>query len=226
MNRDVQDTTLALVGGTVLAVGISDVHLRYVKPGMQWLLIVAGALLLVIGLRDVSRRREGEPEHPAPRTAWLLMLPVLVMALVTPGALGSFSADRSPSRPPPLTDGFPALRADRDGAVDLSLSSFTARVAYAQNSLAGRRVRLVGFVSPQDQGWAITRVQLSCCAADGRPIRVRALGDRAQAAPERDTWVEVVGTAGALQGGDGGEVTAGLEIEQMTAVDAPARPYE
>lgn len=232
MSTDVQDNLLALVGGTVLAVGVTDVHLRYVKPGMQWLLIVAGAILLLVGLRDVARTEkkvvhdEAHGGHGAPATAWLLLLPVLVMALVTPQALGSFSADRAPSRPEPLTDGFPALPADVDGAVDLTLGAFTSRVAYAPTTLDGRTVRMIGFVSPQPTGWSLTRLQISCCAADSRPVRVRAEGPMAAAVPARDSWVQVVGTAAPLQDGTGGEVTAGLVIDQIVPVKAPAEQYE
>lgn len=195
MNRDVQDTVLALLGATVLAVALTDVHLRYVKPSMQPLLVVAGVLLLAVGLFDASREREPaagdeaapadalhaeahaeahdgahEGEHAAPRTSWLLVLPVLVLVLVTPGALGSFSADRAPSRPPAEVSGFPELGPDRDGAVDLSLTSFTSRVAYAPETLEGRRVRVSGFVSPRRR--AAGRSHGSGCPA-ARPTAAR-----------------------------------------------------
>ena len=228
MNRDVQDSVLALVGGTVLAVGLTDIHLRYVRPGMQVPLIVAGGLMLLVGLVDASRDRTpkvvdpgevgGEADHHAapdehgpPRTAWLLVLPVLVMMLITPGALGSFTADRQPSRPPDRsTVSFPPLPADSNGAVDLSLSSFTVRVAYSPETLAGRNARLVGFVSTQDDGWSVTRIGVSCCAADGVPVRVRVTGPAAGNPPPLDSWVEVVGTAGDLAPSPDGSSTAAL----------------
>ena len=244
MNRDVQDTLLALLGATVLAIGITDVHLRYVKPSMQPLLIAAGAILLLVGLWDASRdRAEGTPataadaatdedsagahvhhaDH-APRSAWLLLLPVLVLSLVTPAALGSFSADRAPSRPPARVAAYPELPADRDGAVDLSLASYTARVAYDEQSLEDRRIRLSGFVSRQGDTWSVTRIGLSCRAADGVPVRVRVVGGAG--APPVDSWVEVTGTAAPLQSDGDGSTTAGVVADDVRSIPAPANPYQ
>lgn len=255
MNRDVQDSVLALVGGTVLAVGLTDIHLRYVRPGMQVPLVIAGALMLLVGLIDASRDRTPQPskvsagpasdreidpgevggeadhhaapdEHGPPRTAWLLILPVVVMMLITPGALGAFTADRLPSRPPDRSSvSFPPLPADSNGAVDLSLSSFTVRVAYSPETLAGRTARLVGFVSTQEDGWSVTRIGLSCCAADGVPVRVRVTGPAATSPPPVDSWVEVTGTAGDLASSPDGSSTAALLVDRVTPVSAPANPY-
>lgn len=55
---------------------------------------------------------------------------------------------------------------------------------------------------------------------------MRATGELAERVPPRDAWVEVVGTAGALEDGDDGSVTAGLRVEELRQVPEPANPYE
>jgi uncharacterized repeat protein (TIGR03943 family) len=63
VNREGQDTLLLFVGVMVLQVGISDLHLRYVKPQMQPVLIVAGVILTALAVVSIVRwqRRGKDP---------------------------------------------------------------------------------------------------------------------------------------------------------------------
>ncbi|MEU6369667.1 TIGR03943 family protein [Streptomyces sp. NPDC046931] len=75
MNRQAQAAVLFLVGGAMLHAGTTSLYLRYVKAGLQPLLLAAGAVLIVAALatvwyelrrpRPVPRPRDGgEPHDP------------------------------------------------------------------------------------------------------------------------------------------------------------------
>jgi uncharacterized repeat protein (TIGR03943 family) len=252
MNREGQDTLLLFVGVMVLQVGITDLHLRYVKPQMQPLLLAAGAVLTVLAVVSIvrSQRAGREPvtaspsEHVAPasdgdgpdhgsghghshghlpRTAWLLALPLLVLTLVTPPSLGAYAAARGSTTTVQAPSGaLPGLPPAVDGAVGLTLTDFATRAVYAPDSLAGSRVRLTGFVLPEEDGWTLARIALSCCAADGRPVRVRAGG---APAPAADSWVQLEGRFDGVEG-EGSERVPVLAVERVQPVEPPVQQYE
>lgn len=262
MNREAQDTLLLFVGVMVLQVGISDLHLRYVKPAMQVPLVVAGAVLTVLAVVSIvrSQRRarptvatpspsehvpggglaadhhhegehapDGAGEHGhdhahMPRTAWLLALPLLVLTLVTPPSLGAYAAARGTQASIDAPDdALPPLPGEVRGAVPLTMTEYVTRSLYAPESLSGQRLRLTGFAIPQDDGgWAVGRVALSCCAADGRAIQVRVEGSPA---PPTDAWVEVEGRfTDPVE--DGSRRTARLDATAVTPVEPPEQQYE
>jgi uncharacterized repeat protein (TIGR03943 family) len=238
------------LGVLAIRLALSDAYLAYVKPGLKPFLILAGLVLVGLGgavLLDWRRLGEGhgdgdtdgESERhsynhghgrgPAPAVAWLLVLPVLAIALIAPAPLGAFAARRQPANvfvPPAAA--LPPLPAPTGGAVDLTLSEFGLRAIYdAQRSLAGVPVRLVGFAAPDPQGdgYLLVRFVLTCCAADGRPVRVAIRGAEPPY-PKADTWIEVIGTW--RPGPTGGESGRPPELvaQQVRPVPAPERPYE
>lgn len=235
MNKEAQNNLLLFVGTMILQVGWSDLHLRYVKAVMQPYLIASGLVLMAIGAAGLIRQYrasrpgkeaaiEGGHEHRQPGTAWLLALPLLVLILVTPPSLGAFAASREATRIEEPTVRLPELPAAQNGAVDLGLTDYYTRVSYAPESLAGTRVRLTGFVTAGDADWYVTRIRLSCCAADGRPVKV--LTDGA-AAPPSDSWVEVIGTMGAPRSPAGSRTPVPvIEVESVLAIQAPRVTYE
>lgn len=240
MNREAAGSLLLFVGLMVLQVGVTDLHLRYVKPEMQPLLLVAGMVLAGLGARGLLvLRREaahaGEApagdehgHHHQPRTAWLLVLPLVVLALVAPPSLGAFAASRSgPTVIDEPSQALPPLAAPTDGAVTLGLGEYYTRAMYDAESLSGATVRLTGFVVPLRDRWTITRMKLSCCAADGRPLKVVAAGDAARQAPPTDAWVEVIGTLSPPQevrGVDGPQIA--IEVDRVRPVPEPTQTYE
>lgn len=227
MNRQAQSFLLAFLGAFVVRLGWTDEHLLYVRGWTRWPLIGAGLVLLALaaGL-VVAQLRDSGPggagtEQPAPRTAWLLFVPLLVVMLVSPPALGSYYAERSASttyRDPgtaaselrPLPEGDP---------VRLAVTDFFVRARYDEGrSLAGRRLELTGFVSRDDRDrWYVTRFAIACCAADAVAVRVRV--DGSATAPDRDSWVRVVGTWV-------DERSPVIAAESVEAVAMPRNPYE
>lgn len=135
--------------------------------------------------------------HGAPGVAWLLVMPAVVLALVAPPALGSFTVARqtTPAEVPagPVAD---SLGPDDEGQDyrTLPLVQYRWRALHEDVSpLEGRQVRLTGFVVPREGGgWYVARIRISCCAADAVGVTVVVDGPQGDLAP--DQWVEVVGT--------------------------------
>lgn len=234
MNRQAQAVILFLFGGAVLKASLGDLYLRYVKEGLRPFLIAAGLALVVAAVMTLwyEFRGSGEPDddhghaHHEPRVGWLLILPVLGLLLVAPPALGSYTAGQS---------GTVQVSADSDYAplpegdpVRVSLLDYASRVIYDEGrSIAGRRVALTGFVTTGPEGVMLARIVVSCCAADGRPIKVGLTGGPVVDVPA-GTWLEVTGKLGAKRGKDPVNQAdiAYLEVEQWTPVSAPKQQYE
>ncbi|MFD3503286.1 TIGR03943 family putative permease subunit [Streptomyces sp. NPDC058676] len=167
----------------------------------------------------------GHHHGHGPRIAWLLTLPALALLLFPPPALGSYSAGReSAQRAAQGVGAFPALAAG--DPVELTLGEFSSRAIYdSGRSLKGRTVRMTGFVTHGDDGtWYVTRLLVSCCAADATAGKVEVRGDEA---PPVDTWVTVTGTwhpEGAL--GTDAAWPAVLDVTSVKRVKQPADPYE
>jgi uncharacterized repeat protein (TIGR03943 family) len=238
-----------IVGAMALYLGRSDAALAYVKAGLQPLLVGSGVVLVGLALAGVVGPGSDEHGHQphGPRVAWLLALPPLALVLIAPPALGAFAASRQPIRPPPVIhpgptgssgpaaaisgDSFPPLIAPGDGtAVPMALGEYLARDYEEPYTLAGVRIRLVGFVTPEHggrDGYLLTRFAISCCAADATALRVAIRGDRVGRAP--DTWLEVEGRWQQRTSDHSDQPasdTAILLAESVRTIKQPSEPYE
>jgi uncharacterized repeat protein (TIGR03943 family) len=240
VSRLTQAVVLLLFGGAVLRASMTDLYLRYVKEGLRPFLIAAGALLVAAAVVTLWQSlRAGEADGPAaaehghdhrhePRIGWLLILPVLGLLLVAPPALGSFAAGKSGSvAAAPVSDSdYPALPAG--DPVPVSLLDYASRALFDEGrSLTGRTVKLTGFVTPAPDGSPmLARIVLSCCAADGRPIKLGLTGQVPHEVPA-DTWIEVTGTYTTRRGKDPvNEVdVAYLEVQTWQKTNQPKQPY-
>jgi uncharacterized repeat protein (TIGR03943 family) len=131
----------------------------------------------------------GHEHGEGSRVAWLLTAPI------APPALGSYAAQQAEQAPPPppptVADARPVTPLKNDRVNVLSLAEFADRAWYEPSrSLAGKTVRLTGFVLPSpDKGeWYIARMRISCCAADALTMKVIVRG---APAPVTDTalWI-------------------------------------
>ena len=235
MNRQAQAVVLLLLGGAVVRASVTDLYLRYVKEGLRPFLIAAGLLLIAAAVTtlwyDLQDRTPAEEHghHHEPRVGWLLILPVLGLLLVSPPALGSYAAGQAgtvltsqnpESDYPPLPAGDP---------VPVTLLDYASRAVFDEGrSLTGRTLQLTGFVTTgADGGPMLARMVLSCCAADGRPIKVALSGD-VPTAVAPDTWVQVTGIYSARRGTD--EINQAavpfVEVTAWTEIPPPRQPYE
>jgi uncharacterized repeat protein (TIGR03943 family) len=158
---------------------------------------------------------------------WLLLVPVLVILLVQPAALGSYAVS-SRSVVPGGGDGqFPPLAAPVRGAVPMSMAEFVTRaIRDPAQSLAGVRVRLTGFVVPAG-GYGLTRFVIFCCAADAEALQVAIRGDPVLRA--RDQWLEAEGTwvpRPIAAADDVSPPPPVLNVDAVRPVAQPRPPYE
>uniref|UniRef100_A0AAU1ZST8 TIGR03943 family protein n=1 Tax=Streptomyces sp. NBC_00093 TaxID=2975649 RepID=A0AAU1ZST8_9ACTN len=234
MNRQAQAVVLFLVGGAMVHAGTTDLYLRYVKAGLQPLVVGAGVVLIVAALATVWYERKRASTGPGkevhvhrePRVSWLLVLPLLALILVAPPALGSYSALRTgtalqaPLAYAPLPSGDP---------VRLSLVDYAGRAAYDHGrSLGDRRITITGFVALDGKGTPyLVRMALNCCAADAQPVKVGLTG-RIPPVIQPDTWLELTGTYTAKRTKD--PVNNGIipffDITGAKPVPTPRDPYD
>jgi len=234
-DRRTQGAILLLVGVTALWLGLTDAALAYVRGALRPPLVASGVALLALAAaallgRDPGGRGHG---HGAPRSGWLLALPVLVLLLITPPALGSFAASRQATQAVRAGSDpagvFPPLPQPVGGAVPLPVSEFVTRALYDRDrSLAGARVRLLGFAVPDEAGgYQLTRFNLFCCAADGQAYQLAVHGDRTPR--QADQWLVVEGRWRPQPVSDGiapSSVLPVLIAESVTPVRPPADRYE
>jgi uncharacterized repeat protein (TIGR03943 family) len=243
VNRQAQAVVMLLFGGAILKAGFTDMYLRYVKEGLRPFLIGAGLLLVAAAAATLWHELRPSPavdpepadhdghghSHHEPRVGWLLILPVLGLLLVAPPALGSYaagqagtvlSAENADSDYPALPPGDP---------VDVTVLDYASRAVFDEGrSLSGRTLRLTGFVTPGPDGTPmLARIILSCCAADGRPIKVGLAGDTPATVPA-DTWVTVTGAYTAQVGKDpvNGAVVPYLDVTSWQQIPTPRQQYE
>ncbi|MGW7382699.1 TIGR03943 family putative permease subunit [Streptomyces sp. NPDC054794] len=251
MKRPLQTILLALSGlGLLHASLFTDLCLRYVKAGMRPALIASGAVLLALAVAEAwPRRRPGRGTEPAaheetddghhhtdddhaghghdhsgvPRVAWLLLLPALSLLFYAPPALGAYTASRQAPEAVPEREHFDPLPST--SPVPMTLTDFTSRVQQdRKQAIKGRGIQMTGFVTPggRGDGWYLTRIILTCCAADAQSIKIRIYGTPALPA---NTWVSVTGTwhPGGALGTKSAQVA--LDAHTVKKITRPSNGY-
>ncbi|MFB7593730.1 TIGR03943 family putative permease subunit [Streptomyces sp. NPDC056160] len=165
----------------------------------------------------------GHSHAAVPRVAWLLFLPALSLLCYAPPALGAYTAAREAPKAVDRQSRFDPLPVT--SPLPLTLSDFTRRVQQdREQAVRGRTVVLTGFVTPGKgrDTWDLTRIILSCCAADAQSVKVRIHG--APSLPP-DTWVSVTGTW--HPGGTLGTASAPVALDARTVrrISRPANAY-
>ncbi len=226
---------LLLVGGTLLKVAATGSYVRYVKAGLRPVLFAAaGALLAVAVLSLVQALRGRRAEHADGHghahgrfdVAWLLVVPMLALLLIAPPALGSYSAARSGTALgaartdlAPLPDGDP---------VRVSLLDYASRAVFDKGaSLTGRHVILSGFLLPAPHGgWYLTRMVITCCAADAQPIKVGLTGTVPDGLRAND-WIEITGVYTPRTAADdvNAETIPFVQVDSSRPIPAPQEQY-
>jgi uncharacterized repeat protein (TIGR03943 family) len=235
VNRQIQAVLMLLLGGAIVKISVNGSYLRYVKHGLRPLLILAGALLVAAAILTLWHefRPRGGPNHDdghghhEPSVGWLLILPALGLLLLSPPALGSYAAGKSgtvvaapESDYPPLPAGDPA---------PVTLLDYASRSLFdSGRSLTGRHLRLTGFITAGPDGHpALARIVLTCCAADGRPIKVGLAGN-APTGLAAGTWVQIDGGYSPQVGKDPTNKARVpyLKVSAWQETPPPQQPYE
>jgi uncharacterized repeat protein (TIGR03943 family) len=229
---------LITVGALALFTGLTDLILRYLRPGMRPLLVLAGACLVVIGaigaVLDSRKDDHTHADHRPSRVGWLLLAPVVVWLLFSPGALGSYAVSQ---RPP-----FQVTDVDFDLAEHIRTHSFQGQAPDLQvfefvtaafdkkqrHLLETTTVRLSGFIThfnhDSDRVY-IGRLRIGCCAGDAISATVELQGKGEELSD--DTWVEVAGNLDrkATQAVADWESPV-MHVQRLRRIPPPAEPYE
>jgi uncharacterized repeat protein (TIGR03943 family) len=231
VDRRTGSLLVVALGVTALWVWGSGAALNYVRPALTPYLLASGVVLVLLGLAPpgglLGRARPGPG---AARVRWLLLLPVLVVVLVQPAALGARAVPGRAAVPAGSGGTFPPLAPPVRGAVPMTMAEFVARALRDRDrSLEGVLVRLVGFVAPEPGGggYRLTRFVIFCCAADAEALQVTVRGDATRRAS--DQWLEVEGRwqpRPLADADDPGAAPPVLLAEAVRPVAQPRRPYE
>lgn len=237
-DEQTRSVLLVVLGATAIWLWWSGEALNYVRPGLAPYLLASGVIVGLLGLLPpvglLGQQTPGPAHghgghHHTARVGWLLLVPVLVVLLVQPSALGSYAVSSRSVVPGGGDDQYPALAAPVRGAVPMSMAEFVTRaVRDPGQSLTGVRVRLTGFVAPAEDadGYRLTRFVIFCCAADAEALQAVVHGDPAPRA--RDQWLEVEGTwlprPAAVD--DPTPLPPVLRADLVRPVASPRPPYE
>lgn len=108
MTRETENVLLLLVGLCTAMIAITGTYTHYVKPSLLPWLVAAAVLLIALTLcaitRDIRRgpirddhaqddHHDGVGHGHRPVVAWLLVLPIALLAFVVPPALGARAAE-------------------------------------------------------------------------------------------------------------------------------------
>lgn len=259
-----QSLVLGVVAGGVASLLLGEGYLAYVKPGMRWPLLASVVVLAVLALATANRadRADAEPasddagpvdhDHEAghdhldhaghghdheraPAIGWLLLVPVLCIAVVPLRPLG---ADAVSGR---TTNVVAAARSAESDLAEvpepptggrIKVLDFVDRAINDPERPYTEPVTMVGFVVADPavpDGFVVARFVMSCCAADAQALGFTVVTDVPM--PEPDTWVEVVGLPDPAMADVAPEARAEstnirLIATSVTPVPEPAEPYE
>jgi uncharacterized repeat protein (TIGR03943 family) len=230
-------TISILAGAVLLRLTFTGTYTRYVRAGMAPWLIVAGVVVIALGVVTLVRALrspaddtapdsdpDGDHQHDA-RVGWLLLAPVAALLLVAPPTLGSYGVERAATVDVRAGAGvFDPLPAGAE-PVPMTLLEFGQRAFDRDGAtLRGATVQLTGFVAGgEDGGFRLARYQIACCAADAAPVVVRVVGVRGSV-PSQDRWVTVTGSVRPGDQSDG-EIPE-LSATSVVEIEAPDDPYE
>lgn len=198
----------------------------YLSTRTEWVVPVAAVLLTLATLGRLASARAAEPEPLRSHELAVMIamvVPVLLITILPPATLGSFSADK---RSAVAGAGFSASAGDIATGdltlVDVATAQTTPEGERALAKRAGEHVDFIGFVTryadtPADE-FLLTRYVVSCCVADATVAQVRVVNVTPGAFADNE-WVEVTGTIYPI----GREVI--VNASTIQDVTRPERPY-
>ncbi|MEM8902163.1 MAG: TIGR03943 family protein [Actinomycetota bacterium] len=231
MNRLGRGAVLLILGVVVAQLVLDGSFGAFVQQRMRIPLAVAAGTVVVLGLVDLAvalrERSDDELDRPVgPRVGWLLAAPVLVLVAVAPTSLGAAAADRVDSFEPSRPDDLAQLPENDPFAMQVLDFVTTARWDET-GALVGRRVILEGLVvndADLPDGFHLTRFLVSCCAADGIPIKVTVRGVEEPFAD--DQWVRAIVTLRESSAATDLNREVEVDVVEIVPAEAPASPYE
>jgi uncharacterized repeat protein (TIGR03943 family) len=230
VSRAARHLVLVLLGLSTAVMVVKGSYLNYVRPALLAWLVIAAAVLVVLGITGVVRDLRGAATESAhehqPWLTWLLLIPIAMVAFVVPPPLDARGANPPPTVSAPQPRPFPPLAAGAEPEVSLPDAVMRA-AADSAHSLDGRTITLTGFTVARDGGVDLGRVVIVCCAADAQLARVHLTGPAAAAVAGHpdDTWMQVKGQIqpGSAHADDGFIPT--MVVTGSSVVDKPKNAY-
>ncbi|MFV8244614.1 TIGR03943 family putative permease subunit [Mycolicibacterium peregrinum] len=239
MSRETENALLLLIGVSTAIIAITGTFTRYVKPALLPYLGATAVLLIALALASIVRDirhggRDGdgpdtdEPhDHPHSRgVAWLLLIPIALLAFVVPPAIRPDAATVTEVSTDVLRRPFPPLS---DGvAPEVSLPDVLIRVAQdSAGTLDDRRITVSGFSMRVGDRTDLARLVIICCAADAQLASIRLSGPAAAQVtgyPE-NTWFKLEGMIAAGQGDSSRSSVPTMTVLTVSRIDPPPHPY-
>jgi len=210
-----------LLGALVLLRWLDGTLIYYVAD--RYTLLVAGGAVFLVLLGLLSPLYRHALSHVKvlvrPWQIIFLLLPILFGFIISPSPLSAQTAmqrgvgQQLPAYLTPEPFSF---------AVDSSKRSFGdwANILFSRGDksrFAGQDANISGFITIDGDNMYLTRFQVSCCAADGRPMGILLEADQDL---KSNTWWQV---SGQMQMNDAGEIY--LDATEMTPIEIPSNPY-
>lgn len=209
----------------LLGLGIIELWLRgqlvnYIHPSTNLLTLAGGLLLLFICLGLIFNRH---PLHTHISTSQLAFFALAILCLVTLKAtpLSSTMAQKRPQdQASPIAS-----------RTEVNLNKLTEHFSLIEWHHAWesdpthqfylhKPVQAIGFIMHQSDKTYLTRLMLTCCVVDARPVQIeiQAAADLAQALPAEGQWLEVKGRMI-------GDQRPIIEVSEFQLIDQPSNPY-
>jgi putative membrane protein len=201
----------------------------YLSTNTSWVVPVGAVLLTAAAIGRLASARGSESEPIGRREEIILALmivPVILVMVLPPATLGSFSASKKTTYSPGVTLSS-SFYDDITSTSEITLLSVAAGQTSNQGSQAlakraGADVDFIGVASrdpstPADE-FLLTRYVITCCVADATIVQVRVVNVSPGAIQPND-WVEVRGQLYPLGR------TMLVNADSVAVVPRPAKPY-
>jgi uncharacterized repeat protein (TIGR03943 family) len=201
----------------------------YLSTNTSWVVPVGAVLLTAAAVGRLASARGPESEPIGRReeiVLALMVVPVILVMVLPPATLGSFSASKKTTYSPGVTLSS-SFYDDITSTSEITLLSVAAGQKSNQGSQAlakraGADVDFIGVASrdpstPADE-FLLTRYVITCCVADATIVQVRVVNVSPGAIQPND-WVEVRGQLYPLGR------TMLVNADSVAVVPRPAKPY-
>lgn len=219
---------LMLLGVAMIVVAATGDSLLYVRDIMTVPLVIAGAVVALLGFSGLVGLRNADHRH-TPRSFALVGIAIAFFLVVRPGPLsveaGMTFDPATQTRVQRMFDipreALVGVDASADDIEAHALEVHGGQLWFAAQQIPDRlpevALRMVGQFDPNDGDPRLVRFRITCCAADALRLVTPLEGDLGPLA-EGD-WIEVFGQW------DGDVEEPGLEVTSWRAIDTPDHPY-
>ena len=222
-----------LCAGLLLRLALTGQYRNFVRPSMGRWVLLAGVFFAVVAARTLRSAASGhahgtDEADAAPHAhrlgaAWLLILPLAALLLVTPGPLESYAVGRNASAAATTGHEYVALPTSTE-PLTMKIHEFYGR-AYDRDgvTLVGHDVELTGFISDHrspDGHPVLVRFSIFCCAADAIAAVVTLVGGPEQELGTNE-WVTVRGRFDRVS-----DKLPRLIVAELSDAPTPTDPYE